>query len=238
MHLWFLYLGVIRAASIRTVPNTMCPTQRFGRHCRPMTAICRRLFLMLKTLRTTFAAISIWRAVNKEFSVCDHHMHRVFAHSISQSSLMRSTGFTGRCDEHASGCSFPQRWILEWIVLRETQIRVPTLDRYSKWHAQSAKKWFVFATSVKYLACGFMRSDPVSGDSLFIVWRQRWKKHSIFFGPAALSLLQILLSLKIVWMVNLSDRLIQAAKPKGTGENKGLRSQGLTCFSRPLRRFA
>ena len=126
INLCFLYLGVIRVASIRTVSNAVCPTQPFGRHCRTITAICRRLFLFQKTLWLTFCGDFAFCAVKKELPVCDHHIDRIFSHSISQSPLMKSTGFTGRCDEH-DDCSFPQRWILELIVLRETQIRVPQL---------------------------------------------------------------------------------------------------------------
>jgi hypothetical protein len=55
-----------------------------------MTAICRKLFLLLKSLWINLAAISLRCAVNEESPACDQRMRRMFAHAISQSPLMQS----------------------------------------------------------------------------------------------------------------------------------------------------
>jgi len=75
--------------------SSVCPAMRFSRHCRSMTAICRRLFLLLKPLWINLAAISLRCAVNEESPACDHRMRRMFTHAISQAPLMQSTGFAG-----------------------------------------------------------------------------------------------------------------------------------------------
>ena len=72
--------------------SSVCPSMRFCRHCRSMTAICRRLFLLLKPLWINLAAISLRCAVNEESPACDRRMRRMFAHAISQSPLMQING--------------------------------------------------------------------------------------------------------------------------------------------------
>ena len=96
--------------------SSVCPAMRFCRHCRSMTAICRRLFLLLKPLWINLAAILLRCAVNEESPACDHRMRRMLAHAISQSPLMQSTGFVERCEEHDACTDF------NWQ-------RTPTLDQ-------------------------------------------------------------------------------------------------------------